>query len=210
MTLDPVQFVLMLPGLLAAFVFHELSHAGVAYALGDPTPRQTGRLSLNPLRHIDPIGFLMLLVFKFGWAKPVQVDTRYFANPQRGMMLVAAAGPLANFIMAYVALALLRVLHPGGMAGAVLQDAVIINVGLGVFNLLPLPPLDGSKVLAGLLPARQAYAMERFEPMGWIVLILLLGFGLLGPIVVPLSEGVIRILDALTAFLAREPYQGTL
>lgn len=191
-----------LPGLLIGFVFHELSHGYVAYVLGDPTPKAMGRLSLNPLRHIDPVGFLFLLWAGFGWAKPVQVNPMNFADRRKGMAMVALAGPLANFLLALVLLVILRILplHPFSTVARMLEVGAWINVSLGVFNLLPIPPLDGSKVLAGLLPPDKAFRLETGENYGWLVLILLLATGLVGRILVPLVEAVFLFLARLAAF----------
>lgn len=171
--------------LVPAFTVHEWAHAFVAHRLGDPTPRWQGRLTLNPLRHIDWIGLILLFAFGFGWARPVPVNPGYFSNPRRGLLFVAVAGPLSNILMAYVAIA-------AGMSTGVLGRPeldgpiqeflgifVFLNVGLAVFNLIPVPPLDGSKILAGLLPERQAWAMQRLEPYGWLLLMLLLSTDIL-------------------------------
>lgn len=189
----PEHLLYGLPGLLLGFVLHELAHAWVATALGDPTPRAAGRLTFNPLAHIDFVGLLFLLVARFGWAKPVMVNPAYFANPRSGMALVAAAGPLTNFLLAYVALSLNMTLPlpDDSPVNAVLGWVVVYNVGLGVFNMLPVPPLDGSKVLAGILPDRQARHIYRFESYGWLVMILLLASGYGGRILWPLYDGVL-------------------
>lgn len=207
---DPRLLLYALPGLLLGFVVHELAHAAVATALGDPTPRASGRLTLNPLAHIDFIGLLFLLVFRFGWAKPVLVNPAHFANPRAGMALVAAAGPLTNFILAYVAMALGKALAPApdsALAG-VLWLAVEFNVALGVFNMLPIPPLDGSKVLAGIVSGRVAQVIYQFENYGWLLMILLLTTGTLGRVLVPLREQVITGLDWLASLWYRVPGGG--
>lgn len=198
-----------LPGLLVAFVFHELGHGYMANALGDPTPKVMGRLSLNPVRHIDPVGFIMLWVFGFGWAKPVQVDPYNFANPRRDMALVAFAGPFTNFVLAFLALA---ILYATGVESGAFHKMLLVaawyNVGLGVFNLLPIPPLDGSKVLAGLLPADRAAWLEAGENYGWLILILLLATGLVHRIFLPMAEVVFRLINSLAALFQRAPGPG--
>ncbi|HUW39745.1 MAG TPA: site-2 protease family protein [Rectinemataceae bacterium] len=156
MGLNLGRMLLTLPGILIGLVVHEYAHARTAWALGDPTPRAEGRLSLNPLRHIDPLGFLLILVAGFGWAKPVSFSRRNLAHPRRDEMLIALAGPFANFVLG-VAFALLLKLADGsglgsaGAAGAALVNlllyALFVNFGLFVFNLIPIPPLDGSHVL---------------------------------------------------------------
>lgn len=198
-----------IPGLLVAFVFHELGHGYTAYALGDPTPRVMGRLSLNPMRHIDPVGFIMIWAFGFGWAKPVQVDPRNFANPRRDMALVAFAGPFMNFVLAFLALATIHATGvESGLFYRLLAVAAQYNVGLGVFNMLPIPPLDGSKVLAALLPPDMAFRLETGENWGWLVLILLVATGLVGRILWPLAEAVFRVLNGLAFFFHRVPGPG--
>ena len=165
---------------LVCLAVHESCHGLAAWALGDPTARRQHRLSLNPLRHIDWIGLLMMFAVGFGWAKPVPVDPRYFKNPKRGMALTALAGPMSNFALALLALVLLRVLMPLlpvadwslALLGFFLQTSQL-SVGLGVFNLIPIPPLDGSKVLAAFLPDRQDYTLMHYERYGILVLLVL-------------------------------------
>ena len=149
-----------LPILLLSLTVHELCHGLMAYALGDDTAKSMGRLSLNPLKHIDPIGFIVMLVAGFGWAKPVQVDTRRMRKPKRDFALTAMAGPLSNFCMASLSAAVMLLLMyfselgPDSWVYEMLNYALAINVGLGVFNLLPIPPLDGSRLLGAFLPDR--------------------------------------------------------
>lgn len=196
---DPLLLLFRLPGLLVGFVFHELAHAWVADALGDPSPRYSGRLTLNPLRHIEPVGFLLLLVAGFGWAKPVQVNPVRFRDPHRGMALVAAAGPLANLLLALVFLLALRWVPLGGPAGReLIYESALINVAMGVFNLLPVPPLDGSRVLAGLFPLRLAGIMF-METYGWIILMLLIVSGVGQWVLEPVTELVMNGLKGLAA-----------
>ncbi|WP_169719395.1 site-2 protease family protein [Desulfovirgula thermocuniculi] len=171
----------MLPAVVLGLTFHELAHGWVADSLGDPTPRYHGRLTVNPLAHVDVIGLILLFVAGFGWAKPVPVNPYNFrGNMRRGMVLVSLAGPAANLVLALVGAVLLGL---GGWAlpyGYEILTAIIrINIVLAVFNLLPVPPLDGSKILAGLLPGRQAwlYALESY---GTIILLFLLFTGIIG------------------------------
>lgn len=159
---------------------HETCHGLAAYALGDPTAKSMHRLSLNPLRHIDWIGLLMMFAVGFGWAKPVPVDPRYFKKPKQGMALTALAGPVSNLLLAAAALALLRgaVLVLPGTDWAIwlvnfLLELSILSVGLGLFNLIPIPPLDGSKVLAAFLPDRAYVTLMRYERYGILVLLVL-------------------------------------
>ena len=159
---------------LLCITLHELSHGFVAWRLGDPTAKNAGRLTLNPIRHLDVVGLLMMLVAKVGWAKPVPVDMRYFKHPRQGMALTALAGPAANFLTALAAV---------GVSSAVFHLAplgcqlAVLSVGLGLFNLIPLSPLDGSKILFALLPDRIYYTILRYEKyvMGVVILLVLVG-----------------------------------
>lgn len=196
MTLVQKIAVWAVPVLLAITV-HEASHGYAARALGDRTAEALGRLSLNPIRHIDPVGTILvpgiLLVlggFLFGWAKPVPVNMRNLAHPRRDMALVAIAGPLSNLLMALGWGLLLKLaLTMGGTDGvwigvrAMAVAGIVINLILMVLNLLPLPPLDGGRVLTGLLPERWASKLDRIEPYGLLILIALLATGLLGAII---------------------------
>ena len=177
-----------LPGLLIAMVIHEYAHAQVAVWLGDFTPRLMGRLTLNPKAHVDPIGMLFLV--HFGWAKPVMINPRNFKNPKRDDILVSLAGPAANFITAFLALlALLLYSRMGGdmTAGVYLVFQMIIeyNIGFGIFNLIPLPPLDGSHVLMQLLPRDMAYKLAGLERYSFLILIVLLMTPVLSMILIP-------------------------
>ncbi len=179
-----------LPGLLIAMVIHEYAHAQVAVWLGDFTPRLMGRLTLNPKAHVDPIGMLMLFLVHFGWAKPVMINPRNFKNPKRDDILVSLAGPAANFITAFLALlALLIYSRMGGdmTAGVYLVFQMIIeyNIGFGIFNLIPLPPLDGSHVLMQLLPRDMAYKLAGLERYSFLILIVLLMTPVLSMILIP-------------------------
>jgi len=156
-----VQFLIVSPLLLVSLVLHELAHGWVAWKLGDPTAKAHGRLTLNPVKHLDTWGTIMLAVtfigsqgsFFFGWAKPVPVDPRYFKDPQRGMMLVGAAGPAANAALALIAAGLIWLTYSWSLfLGQALYMLFVLNVILMAFNLVPIPPLDGSRVVGGLLP----------------------------------------------------------
>jgi Zn-dependent protease len=156
-------FLLLLPIVVASLALHELAHAYVAWRLGDPTAKEQGRLTLNPIAHLDPLGTLMFALtallagVPFGWAKPVPVDPRNFRRPKEGMALVAVAGPAMNFILALVALAVLRHAELDGRAFNVVGLAYLVNVILGLFNLIPIPPLDGSRIV-GVLMDNATYA----------------------------------------------------
>ncbi len=171
-----------IPAILLCLTVHEMAHGYAAYLLGDATAKHDGRLSFNPLRHIDPIGFLCLLVAGFGWAKPVMVDPRNFKKPRRDMAIVAAAGPLSNFLLAFLLtiLWLALSLSSNGVLLAAAQFfavAASMSIGLGVFNLIPIPPLDGSKVLLPVLPSSVISFFYRYERYIQVGMLLLLWFG---------------------------------
>ncbi len=171
-----------IPAILLCLTVHEMAHGYAAYLLGDATAKHDGRLSFNPLRHIDPIGFLCLLVAGFGWAKPVMVDPRNFKKPRRDMAIVAAAGPLSNFLLAFLLTILwlaLSLLSNGVLLAAAQFFAVAasMSIGLGVFNLIPIPPLDGSKVLLPVLPSSVISFFYRYERYIQVGMLLLLWFG---------------------------------
>jgi len=183
-----VSLLLRLLAVLICIMIHEISHGLSAYWLGDPTAKMQHRLSLNPLRHIDPFGALMMLLVGFGWAKPVPVDMRYFKKPKSGMAVTALAGPISNFLLAYLMLLIAyTVLAFSGAAASNLVWEIInfctltasLSIGLGVFNLIPFPPLDGSKVLGAFLPDRIYYKILRYEFAGTLVLMALLWLGVL-------------------------------
>ncbi len=163
--------------LVIGITFHEFSHALIADQLGDPQPRAMGRVSLNPGRHIDPVGALVFLIAGFGWGRPVMVNV-YALRPGRiGMAMVAAGGPIANVLVAIVAAVSHRILETAGMSGLALEIPVWIvyyNVLLAIFNLIPIPPLDGYNALLAFLPPRTAFAVQRYAPYGIIVLLVLI------------------------------------
>lgn len=199
---DPATLVLQLAALIPAFVFHEWAHAQVAYAMGDPTPRWTGRLTLNPLRHLDWLGLLMLLILKFGWAKPVQVNPTYFRNPRLGMFLVSFAGPGANLVLALAGLIVLKTVDPTGVWEAFWRVLVLYNVGLAAFNLLPVPPLDGSKMLFSVLPRPLDNLAEAAEQYGFVILLLLLATGVLSRWMFPFMQFWFAVLDPIASSVA--------
>ncbi len=202
------EIVLILPGFLLAVTVHEYTHGYIAYRLGDPTAKAAGRLTFNPISHLDPIGTLMLVVTRMiGWAKPVPVDPRYLRNPRSDMLWISLGGPAANLITAVVLAVLLHglVFFTGGrVTGQVTTFVVVplymilllgvrINVVLAIFNLIPVPPLDGAKILEGLLPPRQAYQFQKLEPYGFIILIALIFTDAVSYIILP----PIRFIEAL-------------
>ena len=149
--LPPEVLVILIPVLLFALVFHEFSHAWVANKLGDPTARYAGRLTLNPMAHLDPIGGLMILFVGFGWAKPVPVDIRYLRNPRVDMMKIAFAGPASNLLLAFIGGTILRLGFVHGTMAMMIMFFTQINIMLAVFNMIPIAPLDGSQIFSGLL-----------------------------------------------------------
>ena len=193
--------------LLFCLPVHEFAHAWAANKLGDDTADQQGRLTLNPFVHLDIVGSIVLLFAGFGWAKPVPVDTRVFKHPRRDMALVAIAGPLSNIIMAAIMLAAVKVImytvHAGSpfpVAGAiqVLSTMLSINLVLACFNLLPVPPLDGSKFFGAIMPERYYFGMMRYERFVFPVLILLIFTQRLGPILRWMSVRMFAMIDFIT------------
>ncbi len=197
-----MQIIAGIPGLLIAIVLHEYAHARMAVALGDFTPRLMGRLTLNPMAHIDPIGLVCMFLVHFGWAKPVSINPNNFRKPRRDDILVSLAGPMANFLIAFLTLAILLFLLQSGMQmsigmRSVLLLIVIYNINFGIFNLIPLPPLDGSHVLVQLLPRDMAYKLAGLERYSFIILIAIMMTPILGYILVPMQRLVLDIFTAL-------------
>ena len=191
--------------ILVCITIHELAHGLAAYALGDDTAKRMGRLSLNPLRHIDPMGFLMLLVLRFGWARPVPVDMRNFRRPKIGMAIAALAGPVSNFALAFLILLfqipLLRWRYLGGaweFASNVIVTTAVISVYLGVFNLLPIPPLDGSKIVFAVLPDKQHDWLMRYERYGMVLLFVLILLGFTTGALREVMDGVLLWIETVT------------
>ena len=179
-----------LPGLIIAQVIHEYAHARVAVAMGDFTPKMMGRLTLNPRAHIDPIGLLMLFLVRFGWAKPVMINPRNFKDPKKGDILVSLAGPGANLLTAFLALVVWLVLIKMGFGKStgvtmVFQLIVIYNINFAIFNMIPLPPLDGSHILKYFLPSDLAYKFVQLERYSFLILIVLIWTPILHMIFVP-------------------------
>ncbi len=184
------DLLLSLPAVLWAITFHEFCHGYAAYRLGDPTAARMGRLTLNPLAHLDPVGALMLLIFRFGWAKPVPIEPRHFKFPKRDIIIVSLAGSAGNFLSAVACGLLVKVLPGPFIAipalGRFIVLMVLINLGLGVFNLIPIPPLDGSKILYVLLPPSWLRGFFWLERYGFFVLMILLFLGVVQSIMSPI------------------------
>lgn len=201
---DIVSLLLTLPGVLVAITFHEFAHAFAADKLGDDTPRMQGRLNLNPLKHLDPFGFFMLVFAHIGWGKPVQINPRNFdrkISMQVGEAIVSVAGPLMNFLLAIVFTIIYCAIVKFGGTGLILNttgavittmvySAIIVNIGLGVFNLIPLPPLDGSKILKSFLPYNARVWMESHEMIFYIVFLVIWMTDIASMIITPIIDAI--------------------
>ena len=197
-----IPYILSLPVVLLALSVHEVSHGYVAYKLGDPTANSFGRLSLDPLKHIDPLGFICMLLFRFGWAKPVPINSRYFKKPRRDIALTSVAGPVSNLLLSFVFVIIFRFSYEPITANIVKAQitgnvalanvlwylyifiylAIQMNITLAVFNLLPIPPLDGSKILYMFLPTRVYFKITPYERYISIAFMLLLVTGVISPL----------------------------
>jgi len=182
---NPVMFLVLAVLLLYSVIAHEVAHGWAAYLWGDDTAKQYGRLTLNPASHIDPVGLLMLFIVGFGWAKPVPVNYYRLGNSRFALMSVSLAGCAANILIAIIALFLLQFEGVGDSAlfSSPLMILVRINIILGAFNLIPIPPLDGSKILMSMLPKEAQQSLARLEPYGFFILVLLLFTGVLDPVI---------------------------
>jgi Zn-dependent protease len=196
---DLETLAFLLPIVLASLTLHELAHAWVAWSLGDPTAKHQGRLSLNPLVHIDPLGTLMFVLtalvanFPFGWARPVPVDPRYFRRAKEGMAIVAAAGPAMNFVCGLVCLAVFRHVELSGVWYDVVRNAVIVNVILGIFNLIPVPPLDGSRIVGVLMDNATYHRWLQLDQYGMVAV-----FGLFFVFRDPFTTALTSAVDTVT------------
>ena len=212
--MELLALLLTLPGVIIAITFHEFAHAYVADKLGDDTPRRQGRITLNPLAHIDPVGFFMLIFVHFGWGKPVEINPTNF-NRKRSMakqeMLVALAGPLMNIIIALILTIILFAINTfapsftitmtGLIISLVLQMAISVNIGLGIFNLIPLPPLDGSKIFINILPYKAKTWFQDNIQIFYIIFVVLWVTNLMGYIISPVisvvSKGIYELVSAI-------------
>lgn len=203
-----VQRLLMIPIVLIALTFHEFCHGFVSSKLGDPTPRYTGRLTLNPLAHLDPIGTILMILTGFGWAKPVQINPGYYKNPKWGMAITALAGPISNFVLALTAMLVYTVIFiinykTGLFSGSIYNISYFVllfaqvNLCFMVFNLIPIPPLDGSRVLGVFLSTSAYFKLQRFERYSMILIIVL---SLLGVFSRVIGTGVDFVLNGIIDF----------
>jgi Zn-dependent protease len=193
-----VNIFILVAAFIIVIVLHEFAHGYAAYKMGDYTAKQAGRLTLNPIKHLDPIGTVILpaiLIFTsspviFGWAKPVPVNPYNFKDPRKGMLLTSLAGPGANFCLALIFAAIFKTgLFPAGSLGAIfLLSGVYISLILGIFNMIPIPPLDGASVVASILPPKYAQAFMRIERFGFIIIIGLLYLGVFDKVIVPIFK----------------------
>lgn len=215
---NPLSFLYWLVALAVAITIHEFSHAYWADRLGDPTPRLQGRLTLNPLAHLDPLGTLMLLIARFGWGKPVVFDPFNLRHPRRDAAIISVAGPVSNLILAFICSVLLRILFSYRLTVlsspavislfvylfiSLLQPVIVLNVVLAVFNLIPIHPLDGFKIVGGILPADRAREWYQLEPYGLIFLLFLI-FPFFGG-VSPISQLISPVINFILSLLLPAP-----
>ncbi|MDK2813340.1 MAG: hypothetical protein PWQ08_595 [Clostridiales bacterium] len=208
--IDPYIILARALALIIVIPVHEASHALVAYRLGDPTARNMGRLSLNPIRHFDLMGSISLLIIGIGWAKPVPIDARNFKNPRAGMALSAAAGPLSNMLLAFIAMVLMKLMLFSGFrqssaaasyAYQVVVYICILNIALGIFNMMPFPPFDGSRIYSAFLPEKLYFGVMRYERYVFFAVLALLVLGVLDAPLQYLNNAVFNGLNFLTGWI---------
>jgi Zn-dependent protease len=194
---DPFTFLLLIIPLLYSVIIHEVAHGWVANRMGDATAKWLGRLTLDPRKHLDPLGTIMLFIVGFGWAKPVPVNFNNLRDQRRGLIFVSAAGISANILLAFLALLTLRLVHlsPYGAVATMLFYLARINIVLAAFNLIPIPPLDGSKILMGFTSRRFQYTLSRLEPYGMFIILGLLFVGALDPVISFLEWAIISLIS---------------
>lgn len=199
-----IEMLTILPGILIALTFHEFAHGLVAYAMGDNTAKNAGRLTLDPLKHIDPIGFIMLILVRFGWAKPVPINENNFRNKNLGLFFVSIAGITANILLALIFHLIAYFTEDIVNVAAysqIMSNIVIINIMIAAFNLLPVPPLDGSKIIYSFLPKKLRYNFYKYESYGSIILIILLITGGVSYFLSPVVSIIISFLNSIIQFI---------
>jgi len=198
-----LNLLLSLPGIIFAISFHEMAHAYAADAMGDPTPKMAGRLTPNPLKHLDPIGFLCMLLFRFGWAKPVPINPNNFQNRRKGVISVALSGSITNLLLGFISLVVIYIVTPFANTTLliILQYMYIYNLFFGIFNLIPIPPLDGSQILVEFLSPSASMKYRQFTRYSMFILMILIFTGLFSLIITPIYSGIDAlyrlILDAI-------------
>lgn len=218
LNVDPIQLITRILAWFTAIPLHEQAHAYVSYKLGDPTAKNAGRLTLNPLKSIDPMGLICMLLIGFGWAKPVPIDASYYKKPKEGMALTALAGPVTNLILAYISMLVYKIftyssqvvlLNAGtsvipswvSIVSQIILYFSVINVALAVFNLLPIPPLDGSRVLGLVLPTKLYFGIQKYERFIMIALFICIFLGAFDGILRTLNTAAIQGLDWSTGYV---------
>ncbi len=198
-----VEFIIRIPAILLSLTIHEFFHGYVSYKLGDPTAKNQDRLTMNPLKHIDPVGFFMMLIFRFGWAKPVPINPLYYKNKRRGVFLVSLAGPLSNFVMAILStIVYYNTFHFGNVIlSEFFYSLVLYNAIFCAFNLLPIPPLDGSHILETFIPTKHLVMYHKYEPYGSFILLILIVTGLSGVVMGPILDGILFVADWIASFI---------
>ena len=205
---DLQEMLLGIPGLVIAMTFHEYAHARAAVSLGDFTPRLMGRLTLNPTAHIDPIGLLMLFLVRFGWAKPVMINPSNFRQPKRDDILVSLAGPMMNLFLGFVAFYVMLLINAhrldvSQITYTIIQMIFVYNVNFAIFNMLPIPPLDGSHILRNLLPPDLAYRYQSIERYSILIMIIFIATPILSVVLMPLFRlvyGFYKVLGSALLF----------
>ncbi len=182
---------------LVAIIPHEMAHGYAAYLCGDETAKNDGRLSLNPLHHLDPIGTICLIFFKFGWAKPVMINPNNFRDRKKGTFFVSIAGVLTNFILAIISVIIMKHIRLNDFVFELFMNIFWFNIVLGVFNLIPIPPLDGSKLLFSFLPPKYEYYLIKYEKYGYILLLLLIMTDNLDKILIPMVNFMINLIGKI-------------
>lgn len=182
---------------LVAIIPHEMAHGYAAYLCGDETAKNDGRLSLNPLHHLDPIGTICLIFFKFGWAKPVMINPNNFRDRKKGTFFVSIAGVLTNFILAIISVIIMKYIRLSDFVFELFMNIFRFNIILGVFNLIPIPPLDGSKLLFSFLPPKYEYYLIKYEKYGYILLLLLIMTDNLDKILIPMVNFMINLIGKI-------------